>query len=264
MGYSAADIERYTYCPLSWYLAKSGHHGDDAVLSEGVRKHAEKGKDVARWRRIIAEHGEAFQTALYLALVAASAATLAIEVVFLEGFYANILMMLSLVWLLVSLGFLVHALRKQDEAEKFGRTAGFVAGELTYSDLDQPAATLRSGRYEVGGRPDYIVRDGPHYIPVEVKTGATPQKPHESHVLQCATYCLLVEETYGERPPHGIISYSTGHFTVPYTEEIRDKVLETILRMKLADLTGTAHRNHNRPGKCASCSRREACPERLA
>src|SRR2546428_13850716 len=27
---------------------------------------------------------------------------------------------------------------------------------------------------------------------------------------------------------------------------------------------GDVHRNHNRPGKCIGCSRREGCPERLA
>lgn len=264
VGYSAADIERYTYCPLSWWLAEHGQHGDTPALLEGVRRHEEKGKDVARWRRIVQQHSEALRTALYLALVAASAATLAIEIAFLQGAMAVVLMLMSLLWLLVSLGFLVRALQKENEAQTFGRTAGFVPGELAYSDLDEPAPVLRSVRYEIGGKPDYVVRKNGQFIPVEVKTGPTPASPHESHVLQCAAYCLLVEESFRARPPYGVVQYENGHFTVPYTEEIRDKVLETVLRMKLAEVTKSVHRNHERPGKCLGCSRRAACPERLA
>jgi len=45
------------------------------------------------------------------------------------------------------------------------RAERLVVGELAYSDLDRPAETLRSPRYELTGKPDYVVRRGDTYIP---------------------------------------------------------------------------------------------------
>jgi CRISPR-associated exonuclease Cas4 len=40
-------------------------------------------------------------------------------------------------------------------------------------------------------------------------------------------------------------------------------LLEKLEEMRKLMRSGEVHRNHNRPGKCASCSRRESCPEKL-
>jgi CRISPR-associated exonuclease Cas4 len=266
MGYSAAEIERYVYCPLSWALSQRGAETPDPVLLKGEADHAEVGKRISIWRRVLDDHHEALRVALYLALTAASAATLALEVVFLDnvGPFHWILILMSLTWLLVALAFLLRAMWKEDEAKRFVEKSGFVKGELAYSDLDRPAETLRSEKYELSGRPDYIVRRGDEYIPVELKTGRTPDEPHDSHVMQLGVYCLLVEENYGRRPTHGVLQYTDRSFEVPFTPEFRDKVLETTLRMRLSEMTGVIHRNHERVGKCRGCSRRAICPERLA
>jgi len=266
MGYSAADVERYVYCPLSWALARRGMSGVDEALQRGEADHAAVGQRIAKWRRILADHHESLRIALYLALTAASAMTLALEVVFLDAHWAyhTLLVMMSLLWLFIALGFLLRAILKEKEAQEVVAEAGLVEGELAYSDLDRPAETLRSEKYELSGRPDYIVRRHDHYIPVELKTGRTPDTPHDSHLMQLGVYCLLVEENYGIRPPHGVLQYSGRTFEVPFTDEFRDRVLETTLRMRLSDMTGVVHRNHERPGKCRGCSRRDLCPERLA
>ena len=265
MAYSAADVERYVYCPLSWALSQKGVENVEGHLLEGERAHAEVGKTIGTWRRVLDQHYEALRVALYLALTAASAATLALEVVVLdsEGIAHWLLIMMSLFWLLVALGFLLRALWKEDEAKTFVEASGLVPGELAYSDLDRPAETLRSERYDLSGRPDYIVRRGEEFIPVELKTGRTPDEPHESHIMQLGVYCLLVEQCYGKPPSHGVLQYNGRVFDVPYTDELRDRVLETTLRMRLAEMTGVIHRNHERVGKCRGCSRRDVCPERL-
>ena len=36
---SASDLERYTYCPLSWHLAATGTSGKSAAIEEGKRQH---------------------------------------------------------------------------------------------------------------------------------------------------------------------------------------------------------------------------------
>jgi CRISPR-associated exonuclease Cas4 len=266
MGYSAADVERYVYCPLSWALAQRGMSPMDETLRRGEADHAVVGQRIALWRRILADHHEALRVSLYMALTAASAMTLAAEVLFLDakGYFHVILILMSLVWLFISLGFLLQALRKERQARDVVAEAGLVAGELAYSDLDKPAETLRSERYDLSGRPDYIVRRGERYIPVELKTGRTPDAPHDSHLMQLGVYCVLVEESYGVRPPLGVLQYAGRTFEVPFTDEYRDRVLETTLRMRLSDMTGVVHRNHERPGKCRGCSRRDVCPERLA
>lgn len=266
MPFSAAEVERYAYCPLSWHLARGGQDGAGEATAAGEQAHAVVGTRVALWRKLLDDHYESLRVALYLALTAASAATLAIEVVFLDhaGPYHWILILMSLTWLLVALGFLLRAILKEDEAKQVAQAHGLAPGELAYSDLDRPAETLRSARYDLAGRPDYVVKRGADYVPVEVKTGRTPAKPHESHLMQLGVYCLLVEERYGRRPPSGILQYPERSFDVPFTNEFRDQVLQTTLRMRLAEMTGTVRRTHNQPGKCKGCSRRDACPEKLA
>lgn len=266
MGYNAAEVERYVYCPMSWALAKRGHDPEGGVLAQGDQAHAAVGKRISVWRRVLDEHYDALRVALYLALTAASAATLALEVVMLDssGPAHWILILMSLLWLMVALGFLLRALWKEKEAKDYVATSGLVEGELAYSDLDRPAETLRAEKFDLSGRPDYIVRRGGTYIPVELKTGRTPDAPHDSHLMQLGVYCVLVEECYGARPAHGVLQYPERTFEVPFTDEFRDKVLETTLRMKLSEMTGVIHRNHERVGKCRGCSRRDGCPERLA
>ncbi len=267
MGYSASDIERYTYCPMSWWLAEQGDQGEGDAILEGEAKHAKQGYGLWQVQRLLQDHRHSLETALYLTLVAASAATLAIEITFLDPFGGlNVLMLLlSLMWLFVALVFLYKALRRDKQATDVRRTTGLVAGEFAYSDLAIPGEVIRSDKYDVsiGGKPDYIVRRGQNLIPVEVKTGKTPDRPHDSHVMQCMTYCLLLEEEYGHRPPFGVVSYDKARYEVEYTEEMKDKVLETVLRMRVAQATGNVHRNHARPGKCAGCSRKSNCPERI-
>lgn len=266
MPFSAAEVERFVYCPLSWSLANGGQEAAGEATARGEVAHDALGSKISRWRSIVDDHYASLRVAMYLALTAASAATLALEVVFLDSFgpFHWILIIMSLVWLLVALGFLTRALYKEDEGKSVAAQGGFVAGELAYSDLDRPAETLKSLRYDLSGRPDYIVRRGDVYIPVEVKTGRTPDQPHESHLMQLGVYCILVEEKYGKRPPFGVLQYADKRFDIPFTHEFRDRVLEASLRMKLAEMTGEVHRIHNQIGKCRGCSRREACPERMA
>jgi CRISPR-associated exonuclease Cas4 len=78
------------------------------------------------------------------------------------------------------------------------------------------------------GKPDYIIEQEGQMIPVEVKTGRTPEAPYDSHIFQVAAYCLLVEKTYGKRPAYGLIHYSHRDFAVDYTTELESALLEQL------------------------------------
>src|SRR5437868_2460423 len=86
--------------------------------------------------------------------------------------------------------------------------AGLPAGVLVYADTgawQRNERPLYSPRYRLSGKPDYLVRDGQNVIPVEVKSRAAPETPYLSHVMQLASYCLLVEDTVGAQAPYGFV-----------------------------------------------------------
>ena len=50
---------------------------------------------------------------------------------------------------------------------------------------------------------------------------------------------------------------------IEYDAALKEMVLTKLEEMRQILKRGQAHRNHNKPGKCRSCSRRVLCPERL-
>lgn len=171
---------------------------------------------------------------------------------------------LALIWLIGACVFLYRSLRSLEVAVVTRARHG-VAGDLAYVDsaTENPKLFV-SERYGLVGRPDYVLAQGDVHIPVEVKTGRVPRGPLFSHILQVAAYCLLMEEAYGRAPPHGILRYEGTTHEIEYNEDLKRLLLVKLAEMRAALLKGEAHRNHNRPGKCVGCSRRSACPERLA
>jgi CRISPR-associated exonuclease Cas4 len=75
-------------------------------------------------------------------------------------------------------------------------------------DSPVPSPTLRSKKYGLIGRPDQLVRVGRVLVPIEQKPSARRLQP--SHVFQVAAQCLLVQEVYGVRPPHGVVVLANG------------------------------------------------------
>jgi len=152
-------------------------------------------------------------------------------------------------------------------ARRRRRKLGMPAGALVYQDaLRRNDETLYSARLHLAGRPDHIVRQGRHYIPVEVKTGRTPDYPYPNQVMQLVAYCALVEERYGTRPPHGILLFeeSGAQFVVEFTRE-RERQLHAILaEMRACFFAADVPRSHNNARQCAACGYRDICTERLA
>ncbi len=165
--------------------------------------------------------------------------------------------------LLILVGVLIFWLGRRSQAE-----AGLPGGRVIYSDtrgwqsIEKP---LFSQTHRLAGKPDYLVQQGRAIVPVEVKSARAPSDgPHRSHVLQLAAYCLLIEETYRQRPKYGIVKYADRTFAVDYTDSLRAALLDVIAAMRDDLAHGAAQRSHDEAARCANCGYRHACPERLA
>ncbi len=146
------------------------------------------------------------------------------------------------------------------------KQAGLPGGRIIYADtrgwgkVEKP---LYYAALELTGKPDYLIEQGYQLIPVEVKSGRAPEAPYDSHIYQLAAYCLLVEKTYGKRPPYGIIHYEGRDFAVEYTPALEQALTDLLVEIKRDELRREIHRSHESPARCAKCGYRHICDERL-
>ncbi len=265
---SASEMERYGYCPLSWWLGRTGVDAEGSEVASGLEKHQEMGDSL---KTLLYEEHKSRETSSTLLAVVTYIGILVLAALFILWHigptYGNILIIVSLFFMLGASFLLYRLLQSTERVDKLRDDYKLGEGEIEApDDLTAKAPVLKSEKYNLAGRPDYILHENGVRIPVEVKTGRRPQAPFFSHVLQAGAYCLLVEEMYGKAPPGGQLRYGleTEPHTVEWEPKLRNIVLEKLEEMDDA-LAGRSevHRNHNRPGKCRNCSRRRGCPERL-
>lgn len=327
---SASDIERFCYCPLSWWLGRHGMDAQGEAVETGQKAHDKIGgelveiktkeREVKTYERLVlwfavmasvlsligvasvATIGSQFfkivvdiiaivwlLAALFYLYMSENLATMSTRMKFEVGFVvtgmvvtivailsiplylisdlkvALILEILALVWLIGTTVVLYFALKNTEQAGTKKAKQGIKEGEVHYVDTPEGqkrSEVLMSDIHNVSGRPDYILKINNKSIPVEIKTGRVPKGPLFSHIIQLACYLLIIENNYGT-PPYGILRYGDREHKIEYTEDLRKTLLEKIAEMRVALRTSEAHRNHRRPGKCRSCSRRAKCPERL-
>ncbi len=141
---------------------------------------------------------------------------------------------------------------------------GIPQGKITYTDLNKPAEPLFSAGLGLVGKPDYIVEISNKYIPVEVKSGKA-RRPYGNHILQLATYCLLIEETHNQTVPFGILTYSGGQqFEIPFVAVLGEEVIKTLNEMRMQLASKSVKRNHDVSARCKSCPFRKFCNQRIA
>lgn len=151
-------------------------------------------------------------------------------------------------------------------ARRAQQATGLPQGEVIYSDTSEwlpQKSPLISHRLGLVGRPDYLVNaqiDGRRVtIPVEVKSRQQPRSPYASHILQLATYCVLVEEKTGTPPPYGMLIYKDTTVDIPYTPALRQQVLDICAEIRAARAAQDLSPNHQDPSRCRNCGYREAC-----
>jgi len=339
---SASDIERYCYCPLSWWLEHKNVPAEGEDVVEGERKHKDLSEDLDHIKTGEKEIKKLESVVMLFAIMATLFAIFSF--VFLASplgkteergipfgddlgeAISTFLSIIAFVWLLAAAIFLYMAENIEVKSEKFKYEMLIVVFAMIATIITMLSVTLAispdpqyalvpqtlamvwliaatvffyiiltrsrtvakikderkvgegvvdyidDGRYKpnvlfsdihsLSGRPDYILRVGEKYIPVEVKTGRVPKGPLFSHIMQLATYMLIIENSYGT-PPYGILKYETVEHKIEYTEDLRNTLLEKIGEMRNLMVLGEVHRNHNRPGKCRNCSRRRNCPEKI-
>ena len=267
---SASEMERYGYCPLSWHLDLKGIDAEGTEVNTGVEKHKEMGDSL---KNLLVEEEKSRETSTTLITVVSmimALVTVALIILLISNDDINlgfILLIIGIGWMLVASFFLYRLLVSTEKIDKL--RDDYKLGETdieTPDGLTRETPVLKSAKFNLAGRPDYLIKDKEQRIPVEVKTGRSPKAPFFSLVLQIGAYCLLSEETFGVKPSHGQIRY--GFENEPH--EVKwDSDLKGLVNEKLEEMNDIlkgkmeAHRNHKRVGKCNNCSRRKGCPERL-
>ena len=152
------------------------------------------------------------------------------------------------------------------QANRQRKTAGLPGGTVIYSDTSE-WGPVEKPIYDplVGltGKPDYIVKKGNQYIPVEVKSSDSTNIPYDSHIYQLAAYCYLVEKETGKRPEYGILHYPTRTFRVDYTQELETSLLELIAQIRYQERRSVVNRSHESPQRCKRCGYQETCKQSL-
>ncbi len=269
---SASEMERYGYCPLSWYLDLEGIDAEGDEVHSGVEKHKEMGDSL---KNLLVEEEKSRETSTTLMTVVAmimTLVTLALVILLISNDQLRqnlgfILLIIGIGWMLVASFFLYRLLVSTEKVDKL--RDDYKLGETdieTPDGLTKETPLLKSVNHNLAGRPDYLIKENEIRIPVEVKTGRRPRAPFFSHVLQIGAYCLLSEETFQRKPTHGQIRYGFDNepHDVKWDSDLRALVIEKLEDMNdILEGKAEAHRNHKRVGKCNNCSRRKGCPERL-
>jgi CRISPR-associated exonuclease Cas4 len=137
-----------------------------------------------------------------------------------------------------------------------------------YADTDlwqKVPSPLMDQQLGLVGKPDYIMktRQG-GLIPVEVKTGHTPDVPYYSHRLQLAAYGRLIQSNYAQPPEFGLLHYPENDFRVDFTPELEARLLETLEQIRRIEREHEApERSHNSSARCRSCGYRGVCDQKM-
>ena len=269
---SASEMERYGYCPLSWYLDLRGIDAEGDEVNTGVEKHKVIGDSL---KNLLVEEEKSRETSTTLMTIVGlimTVVTIALIILWLSTDVLRqnmgvILLIIGIGWMLIAAFFLYKLLLSTEKIDQL--RDNYNLGEETIETPDgltEETPVLKSRKYNLAGRPDYMIKENNLRIPVEVKTGRRPKAPFFSHVLQIGAYCLLSEETFRTSPSHGQIRYGFENepHNVEWEPKLKTLVLEKIEEMNdILEGRTKAHRNHKRVGKCNNCSRRKGCPERL-
>lgn len=146
------------------------------------------------------------------------------------------------------------------------KKTGIPEGRIIYSDpgvWNKPQKPLYDSAIGLTGRPDYLIKNGNQIIPAEVKSSWAPSSPYDSHILQLAAYCVLVESAFQQRPPYGILRYRNRTFKIQFSVELEQRVMGLIENIRAQKNRDEIQRSHNHKSRCSGCGYRNICDQRL-
>ncbi|MDD3626871.1 MAG: PD-(D/E)XK nuclease family protein [bacterium] len=139
-----------------------------------------------------------------------------------------------------------------------------IFGKKVYGQYSDEILKYETDDFILTGKPDRVLEKFGNLIIYEYKSGKTPKKPYEDHVIQLGAYFILFEETNKKRPDFGIIKYNEKEFRIENTDELKNKVLNLIQDyLKQTSHPEFIRRNHNNYGKCHHCRFRSECKQSL-
>lgn len=262
---SAGDLERYAYCAHNWYLAKHGVDHHDAGSRRGMREHAAKGKALKAYNRREQERRRALAWAFRGLLALGSIVLLTFEVIYFQATTQGIILLVTgLVLISAITGLLVIAIDQERRAKRLVKEAGQRHGRVVDSDLAGQGQLMEDPEWDLTGTPDYVMETEEGLVPVEVKTGKTPDRPFDSHVMQVACYLRLLEANTDQPPKYGLLTYPQRIFQVQWDDAMKERLQGMVDAIHHAEETGRADRDHEHPGRCRGCARRAECDQALA
>lgn len=323
--FSAGEVEKFSYCPLSWWLGRgSVDSASREKTASGNRMHRGLSDDLLDLS--LNQHSVTIYSRMimYYALISTFIAVLGVSLLDFNGkqLISRLLLLLAIIWVVIAVSLLYLGRKKLFEVRQGERwtaytaSAGVIFAIVSITTLqvsteiaqvlesasliwligaslflyfglnaEKSAAAIASARKVAGnviyvgddrhpvlyssdglfsGKPDFILEEEGKIVPCEFKSGRKPAGPFFSHMMQLSVYCRLVESNYGTRPDYGYIYYGTKRHVIDFDSDLEKLLLTKAEEMEKCLESGQAHRNHGRSGKCANCSRRSACPERLA
>ena len=139
---------------------------------------------------------------------------------------------------------------------------GLPPGEVVYSGVTLGLGkVIEAPRYGIRGSPDYVLRCGEEYIPVEVKSSKTPRRIYESDRMQTVAYAVLVEAKFGKMPKRAFLRYPQKTFLVKIGPRDVARVREAAETMRAALTAGAFGGAVKSRRLCRTCHLTR-CPER--
>lgn len=147
------------------------------------------------------------------------------------------------------------------------KKSGLPLGEVIYADTNSWQALAEpfyDSHLHLAGKPDYVIKQGYTSIPVEVKTGRTPSAAYDSHIMQLASYCVLIDRATGLRPPYGVLHYPEKTYQIAFTAELEQALLDLLLDIRTKEKTRQGvNRSHQSEARCRRCGFRKSCDQRI-
>jgi len=148
---------------------------------------------------------------------------------------------------------------------------GLPGGRIIYEDMQtwhKTSESLYDPILGLTGKPDYLIERENTVIPVEIKSSQPPNSPYDSHIMQLAAYCLLVERAIGKRPHYGILHYQpTANekrtFAVDFTPQLEHGILDVLVEMRSFERKKDVDRSHAIVARCQNCGYKHTCDRSL-
>ncbi len=106
---------------------------------------------------------------------------------------------------------------------------------------------------------DAVDFDGKNAVPIELKTGKTPNSPPINHVIQIATQQMLIKHALHFNVPYGILQYEKKQFIVKYSERLEALIKQLIKKIiKLIETEEIPNPTPHRK-KCEDCEFWKIC-----